>query len=879
MSSHRVSAATHLTSLLGRALGPVAAVLVAAGSGAGVLCAQSVPSAQAGAGAAAPAPARAVSGEVVQAETGAALEGATVVLAPATPGLVGDPAGGAFVAATRSAVTGPGGAYRFDGVPSGRYVLRVSRLGFRAATVEVELRGGDVASVVEPGTRVSVGLTVVPVRLRPVEVGAVAPEPFARHARTPRAVGDARTAALRLRQRRYLSTDVREVTQADVAEGMTLGETDLFRALQRLPGVSTRNDFTAELWTRGARWDQTRVTFDGLPLYNPLHVGGLLSAVNADAVGAAFLHPGVRPAALGEGGAAVLDLRSRPGGGGGALRGVTELSLLSARATLDQRVAGGRGAWMLSARRSYLDLVAPRLPLGGLRFPYYFAEVAGRADWQLGPGRALEVSVLRSQDYLTGDFTADDPNRGTRARWGNTVARVTLAAPARLGPLGAVTARHTVGVSAYEGVVRPGVSDSVVAAALRRDLPMQPVRAGLAYLSLAGEATPTGEGAPAWTGGYELSVQRAATTGALRRAYTSDALDSSRVRATADVPQLAVWAERRARPVPRLTTSAGLRAEAGPPVPGGGPIGALRLAPRLAARYALGETFVSAGLGRSYQYVQTVPGTPVGGNDPAITSSTLRPVPLWLAAGTTLDGVHAPALRTDLATLGAERWVGAGWQLAANAYARRSAGLAVDDPRPGVALGRPLFVVGSERARGVEFGLRKLTGRWTMSANYAAAHARTAALGLTYPSIQDQRRVFGATSMLRLGRNVRLGGAYTGSSGAPFTVGSAGSIVRDSATGALAWRDLPQGGPPGADRLPSYGRYDLLFDWSGQIRSVRAGAFVQVHNLTQRTNAVGIAKGACVPGPRSPTVDGCFGGRQFEQGMPMIPVVGLRLTF
>src|SRR5690606_14373537 len=107
-----------------------------------------------------------------------------------------------------------------------------------------------------------------------------------------------------------------------------------FRALQRTPGVTTRDDFTATLWTRGASWDQTRVYLDGLPLFNPTHAGWLFSAVNPDALGEAVFYPGVRPARYGEGAAAVLDLSARSGGGPG-VRGRGELSLASARLAMD----------------------------------------------------------------------------------------------------------------------------------------------------------------------------------------------------------------------------------------------------------------------------------------------------------------------------------------------------------------------------------------------------------------------------------------------------------------------------------------------------------------------------------------------------------------
>ncbi len=119
---------------------------------------------------------------------------------------------------------------------------------------------------------VSVGLLVLPVRLAPTRVTAPL-EPFARLQSRDESGGAARMDAELFRQRMFPAADARMLTHGDLVDAVTLGETDLFRAMHRLPGVTTRDDYTAAIWTRGAPWSHTRVYFDGMPLFNPVHTG------------------------------------------------------------------------------------------------------------------------------------------------------------------------------------------------------------------------------------------------------------------------------------------------------------------------------------------------------------------------------------------------------------------------------------------------------------------------------------------------------------------------------------------------------------------------------------------------------------------------------
>ncbi|HEX2189471.1 MAG TPA: TonB-dependent receptor, partial [Longimicrobiaceae bacterium] len=539
-----------------------------------------------------------VSGTVVDAYNQAPLPEASVVLETRGPGALPAP-GRALVQATRTVRTDAGGRYHFSGVPAGEYRLRVERPGYRSATVEVDLRGAA-------ESRVSVGLDVEPVALRPVEVSVPAVDPAELYGRRSRsrdagAAGNRRVEVERARQDRYLASDVRAVTHADVAQGITLGETDLFRALQRLPGVSAGDEYSAELWTRGAPWDQTRVYFDGLPLFNPVHAVGGFSGVNPDAVGAAFLHPGVQPASLGGGAAGVLDLRSRPGGGSGELRGLAELSVVSARGALDRSSEDGRRAWMAAGRRTYLDLAtgaAERL-LGRdktYHLPYTFSDLTGRWDHPVGEEGALEVSGLLELDRISSTNT----NLLDRisADWGGGMARATLQ-----NRLGGVRARHTLGLSGFFSSLdarnqAPRPSDP---GNIHYRPAIEPTSSGILYTVFRGELEPVTSPSPLpWQAGYELANQRVSFAGPRPLPLALVDPDARRLDREHALSHAALWGSRRWRPAEALTLTTAMRLEAGPAVRGGG---VLRLAPRVAARLqATPALALSAAAGRSFQY-------------------------------------------------------------------------------------------------------------------------------------------------------------------------------------------------------------------------------------------------------------------------------------
>lgn len=802
-----------------------------------------------------------VVGTVLDAGSGHVLSGAVVLLEP-RPGGALRPAAlrASFWSSGVTTTTDYVGGYRFTRIPPGEYRLVVRRLGYRPTVLELELRRAA-------PLRLSVGLVVAPILLEPEEV-VVPAALFTSAVAHADDFGSARLDAELFRQRRFLPSDVQILTHRDVVDAVTLGETDLFRALHRLPGVTTRDDFTAELWTRGAPWSHTRVTFDGLPLFNPLHTGGVFSGVNPDAIGAAFFHPGVRSAEFGDGAAGSVELSSRAGGRGG-IGGVAELSVVSGRLALDGGL-GERGGWAVTGRRSYFDLLTSAFADSAGQVPYAFLDLTGRVDVPLSESVTLEVSGLWERDEVRG--TVRDLLRRNQGHWGNGVARATVAAP-----LGTLYGRHTVGVTRYGGHLRVAGFDAdraLLAAepAITRDVAVthQPMDNTITHVTVRSRIEPLDAGASRWAVGYEFNVQDQRYEGPTPRPYPV-AIFTDSLRTADRRAWLALWAERRVEVGP-LTLQAGLRTELSS---GGANAGPVVVGPRLSARYApTARAALTVGVGRTYQRTQAV--APAG---PGV-GPELHLTDVWLTANDTL-----PAVRADVATVGAETWLGAGWLGAVNGYGRYSTGLTVSDPHPGVTSPvRPVYSVGTNRALGVEFSLRRLTGSWTGSVSYSHGSSEIEVDSLRYPAPTERRHVLDITAMFRVSSALRVGAAVSAASGAPFTRHFLVAIPCDSTTTICpdsVLLNTVRTEMPGEGRSPTYIGVDFLADWTHAFRTFSLGAFLQLRNAIDRRGAVTYAGSydACPtgePDTRVPRPGVCDA---FDRGLPLLPLLGVSVRF
>lgn len=796
-----------------------------------------------------------ISGLIVDADHGYPLAGARVFLEPIESVVVAEHAhnGSPAFRFSHMVETDTSGAYQFERIPPGRYRVHVERPGYRRGQVDVDLSRG--------AARLTMGMAIEPIALPRVLVSGDVAQPYTRTLSPAADRLGARKATVLARQGGYLETDVRTLTAGQVTESVTAGEADLFRALQRLPGVGRRDDYTAVLWTRGAPWVQTRVYFDGLPLYNPTHAGSLFSSISPNGVGAVTYQPGVRSAQWGEGAAGILDLRSRSGRAHRRVGGSMDLSLVSAQLALDGDLYDGRARWMIAGRRTHVDLLAGAWevihPNNGLHIPYDFADVTGRVDLQLGP-LAIEASALNERDRLRGDI----PGLlvGNTGRWGNRVNQLTL----RL-PVGPVELSANTGATRFATIVnerwrapRTAGPDEVTLPTLESGIDHD--RTGVRLASRPGLT-----GRVQWAAGYDHVDERIRYDGPFSLlaegipGLVRDSLARVPFRLTGQRSYNAAWGQARVRILEDLVVEPGLRVEAGDSVRNGGE---RLISPRLSARWsaAPGLAF-SAGAGRSYQYTQAI-GAAAGPLGPQLHLGHL-----WVLAGR-----GYPALRADIATAGAELWLNGSWLVGLNAYYRETTGITEPDPTPGVILPDRSHVEADGTAYGIEASARRLIGRWTASFGYALANAETRVDTLRYPSSADVRHSVDATAAYHVNDVLRLGAAFSLASGVPFT-----RVIIDG-------QSAPRLEAPGAHRTPAYASLDLLLDYTGELAGRDVGVYVQLLNALGRRNRVtyaGSVDACATPATASP--GDCAAGPviadRFRSGLPRLPLVGFRVAF
>ena len=216
-----------------------------------------------------------------------------------------------------------------------------------------------------------------------------------------------------------------------------LGEVDILKVLQLLPGVKFGNEGTNGLYVRGGSNDQNLILLDGVPVYNASHIGGLFSVFNADAIKSVRITKGGFPARFGGRLSSVIEIDMKEGNMN-TWHGEGGIGLLSSRLTIEGPLVKGKMSGMFSVRRTYADLLLRPTAASGYEaingeledYALYFYDLNAKINYKINDKHRLFLSAYNGLDkqYESAQyFTLDNlkiPTQliGRGNKWGNLTA-------------------------------------------------------------------------------------------------------------------------------------------------------------------------------------------------------------------------------------------------------------------------------------------------------------------------------------------------------------------------------------------------------------------------------------------------------------------------
>jgi len=207
-----------------------------------------------------------------------------------------------------------------------------------------------------------------------------------------------------------------------------LGEVDVLKTLQLLPGVQSGGEGQSGLYVRGGSPDQNLVLLDGVPIYNVSHVLGIFSVFNADAIKNVTLTKGGFPARYGGRLSSVLEINMKEGNTK-ELHGEGAIGLISSKLTLEGPIISDKTSFLISARRTYADLifrpiVKKQSSIGGGQITpkLYFYDLNAKIQHKINDKHRLFVSAYSGADVFYNKYEDEDFITEGGIDWGNLIS-------------------------------------------------------------------------------------------------------------------------------------------------------------------------------------------------------------------------------------------------------------------------------------------------------------------------------------------------------------------------------------------------------------------------------------------------------------------------
>jgi hypothetical protein len=210
-----------------------------------------------------------------------------------------------------------------------------------------------------------------------------------------------------------------------------LGEKDVLKIIQLMPGVQKGTEGTSGFYVRGGGADQNLIILDDAIVYNASHLFGFFSLFNGDAIKSVQLTKGGFPARFGGRLSSVLEMTMKDGNQE-RLSGEAGVGLISSRLLLEGPIVKNKASFIVSGRRTYLDVLARPFMPENEKFGYYFYDLNAKVNYTINNKNRLYLSAYAGRDKFFARFkdyySANDAgmyweNATATLRWNHLINR------------------------------------------------------------------------------------------------------------------------------------------------------------------------------------------------------------------------------------------------------------------------------------------------------------------------------------------------------------------------------------------------------------------------------------------------------------------------
>ena len=251
--------------------------------------------------------------------------------------------------------------------PAGVYTFETSHLGYNIQSRTIALHGN---------TTWNVNLNPLPYAVKEIVISAVSKEELVSNARAAQSNIEAWT------------------VQRHVA---ALGETDMLKSLDLLPGISFQSDGSSYFYVRGGSRDQNLILLDEAPIYNPSHLLGLFTPIIPEAVKHTEIYKADFPVQYGGRLSSIIDIRSRDGNMQ-QFSGSTSLGPVSTRISVEGPFKKNASSYFLSVRRStfgyFVKILNPSVE------DFHFTDFTAKFNVKLGKRDRLFLTLFSGKDVF-----------------------------------------------------------------------------------------------------------------------------------------------------------------------------------------------------------------------------------------------------------------------------------------------------------------------------------------------------------------------------------------------------------------------------------------------------------------------------------------------